>query len=169
MTKKIFAVVAVLCLGGISAADADYLEKGDVEVQFRFSYNKLEFEGGDDTETKEAVGIVGYMLTDRHEIGGGVGYFGVDSTEVLEYGGAYTYNMRAGESLHPYVSLLVLGFGGDRADVFDFGTALELGIKAYPGEHGGMLFGVAYRDLRGADGVPNADQLLAFGGVTLKF
>jgi len=170
MTERSLIVFAMLLLGGIAVADADQLEKGDFEVGFRLSYSDLDFDGpGGDSDSKEFVGSFGYLLTDHHELGAGVGYFGSGSFDTVEYGGSYSYNFRAGQSLNPYLGALILGFGGDRADVFDLGYAVELGVKFYPGSHGGMLFGVTYRQLTGANKGPDASNVIAFGGLTLKF
>ncbi len=170
MTKRTIIVLSVLLLAGSSAAAADQLEKGDIEIAFRFSFSDFDFDGpGGDSQTTEIVGSLGYMLTDHHEIGAGVGYADFDGSDSLEFGAAYTYNFRAGTSLNPYLSALVLGFGGDLGDVFDLGYGAELGVKVYPWPHGGMLFGVTYRELTGAGGVPDATNIIAFGGLTLKF
>ena len=170
MTKRAIIVLSLLFLVGASVAAADQLKKGDIEISFRFSYSDFDFDGpGGDSESTEIVGSFGYMLTDHHEIGAGVGYVSFDSSDTVEFGAAYTYNFRVGTSLNPYLSALVLGFGGDLGDVFDLGYAAELGVKVYPWPHGGMLFGVTYRELTGADQVPDATNIIAFGGLTLKF
>lgn len=169
MTKKTLIVLSVLLLAGSSVAGADQLKKGDVEFQFRFSYSDLDFDGpGGDSETTEVLGILGYMLTDHHEVGAGVGYAKLDSSDSVEFGASYSYNFRAGTNLNPYLSALILGFGGDLGDVFDVGYAAELGVKVYPWSHGGMLFGVTYRELTGSSGVPDATHIIAFAGLTLK-
>ncbi|MCP3962598.1 MAG: outer membrane beta-barrel protein [bacterium] len=170
MRKQIIIALSALLLAGASIADADQLEKGDREIIFRFSYSNLDFDGpGGDSETTEIAGSFGYMLTDHHEVGFGLGYASFDSSDSVEYGAAYTYNFRAGTSLNPFLSTLIVGFGGDLDDVFDLGYGVEAGVKVYPWEHGGVLFGVTYRELTGADGVPDASHLLAFAGLTLKF
>ena len=168
--KRTIIVLSVMLMAGSSLAAADQLEKGDIEIAFRFSYSDFDLDGpGGDSETTEIVCSLGYMLTDHHEIGAGVGYADFDGSDSLEFGAAYTYNFRAGTSLNPFVSALVLGFGGDLGDAFDLGYGVELGIKAYPWPHGGMLFGVAYRELTGSGRVPDATNILALGGLTLKF
>ena len=167
MRKRIIMALSALLLAGASIAGADQLEKGDREIIFRFSYSNLDFDGpGGDSETTEILGSFGYMLTDHHEVGFGVGYASFDSSDSLEYGAAYTYNFRAGTSLNPFLSALIVGFGGD---VFDLGYGVEAGVKVYPWEHGGVLFGLTYRELTGADGVPDASNLLAVAGLILKF
>lgn len=149
--------------------DPTPLGEGDWELAFRLAYSDLDFgEEGGSAETKELVFSAGYMLSDHHEIGFGVGYAGFDSSDSLEYGASYAYNFRAGEMLRLYLAALVLGFGGDRGDLLDYGYGLELGLKYYLGSHGGMLFGVTQRELVGAGGVPDASHLIAFGGLTLK-
>ena len=170
MAKRIITAFGALLLIGASVAHSDQLKTGDIEVAFRFSYSKLDFDGrGGDSEAKEIVGMFGYMLSDHHQVGAGVGYSGVGSSDAMEYGASYSYNFRAGQSLNPFVSAVILGFGGDLGDVFDFGYGAELGVKVYPWPHGGMLFGVTYRELTGAGGGPDANSFLALGGLTLKF
>jgi len=169
MIRKILAAFGVLLLAGFSVVNAEHLEEGDVELQFRFSYNNLDFDGpGGDSDTTEALGFLGYMLTDHHEIGAGVAYGSFGSSDSVEYGAAYNYNFRAGDSLNPYLGVFVLGFGGDRGDVFDLGYAAEAGVKVYPWSHGGMLFAVTYRELEGAGRVPDATNVIAFAGLSLK-
>ena len=170
MTQRTIVLTGLLLLAGVSVASADHLEKGDFEISFRFSYSDLDFQGrGGDSDSTEVVGGFGYMLTDHHQLGAGVGYSGIDSSDSVELGGAYTYNFRAAQSLNPYLSALILGFGGDLGDIFDFGYGAEAGVKIYPWRHGGMLFGMTYRELRGSDGIPDARSFIAFGGLTLKF
>lgn len=170
MLRKTLSAVAMLLLAAFSAVEADQLEKGDTELQFRFSYNQIDFDGpGGSAETTEVLGLFGYMLTDHHEIGAGLAYAAFDSFDVVEYGVSYHYNFRAGANLNPYLGAFVLGFGGDRGDVFDLGYAAEVGVKVYPWSHGGMVFGLAYRELEGAGGAPNATNVISFGGLSLKF
>jgi hypothetical protein len=170
MTRRNITLLGALLLSGAAIAHADQLKRGDFEVAFRFSYSDLDFDGRrGDSETKEFVGSFGYMLTDHHELGAGVGYFGIDSSDTVEYGGAYSYNFRAAQSLNPYLAAVILGFAGDLGDIFDLGYGAELGVKLYPWPHGGMLFGVTYRQLDGADRIPDATNTIVFGGLTLKF
>jgi len=170
MNMKILAAFGVLLLAGYSVANADHLKEGDLEFQFRFSYNDLDFDGtGGDSETTEVLSSFAYMLTDHHEIGAGVAYAESGSSDSVEYGTAYNYNFRSGESLNPYLGAFIVGFGGDRGDVFDLGYGAELGVKVYPWSHGGMVFALAYRELEGAGGVPDATQVLAGAGISLKF
>ena len=85
---------AALLLAGLPAVTADQLEKGDLELQFRFSYNNLDFDGpGGSSEFKEALAFFGYMLTDHHEIGAGVAYSGSGSSDGVEFG-AFTPGSR---------------------------------------------------------------------------
>ncbi len=170
MTTRRITVLCALVLAGASVAGADQLEKGDVEVAFRFSYSDLDFDHpGGSSESEELLVAIGYMLTDHHEVGAGVAYVGVGSSDSWEYGAGYTYNFRAGQGLNPYVAARILGFGNALADLFDYGWSAELGVKFYPGAHGGVLFGVSYRQLAGADNAPDATNVIAFGGLTLKF
>lgn len=166
----ITVVLMTLLLGGAQIASADHLQKGDKELSFRFGYNKLDFDDrGGDSETKEARAAFGYMLTDHHQLSAVVGYFGVNGYDEVEFGGAYTYNFRAGDSLNPYLAFGIVGFGGDLSDLFDFGYGPELGVKVYPWSHAGMLFGVNYIQLVGSNGVPDATSFNVFGGLLLKF
>lgn len=170
MTRKILVSLGFLLLVGFSPAEADQLEEGDLELQFRFTYSHLDFAGrGGSSTFTEALGSVGYMITDHHEVGAGVAYSSFGSADSVEYGLAYNYNFRVGESLNPYLGAVVVGFGGERGDLFDLGYAAELGVKVYPWSHGGMVFGVAYRELQGAGGARDATHVIAFGGLSLKF
>lgn len=168
--KKLLLGLLTLLVLGVAPAFADQLEKGDIEFAFRISYSELDFDGpGGDSDQQEYVATIGYMLTDHHEIGLGVGYVDFGFSDSFDFGGAYTYNFRAGQDLNPFIAAVVVGFGGDLGDVFDLGYGADLGVKAYPWEHAGVIFGVSYRELDGSDGFPDAEQIRAFGGVTLKY
>lgn len=170
MIRKTFVALCLLLLAGLSAANASQLAKGDVELQFRFMYNDLDFDGpGGDSDSTEVLGFFGYMLTDHHEVGAGMAYAEFGSSDALEYGVSYNYNFRSGTILNPYLGAFILGFGGDRGDVFDLGFAAEIGVKIYPWSHAGMVLATAYRELEGAGGVPDATNVLVFSGISLKF
>ena len=170
MTRHTLVLFWALLLATASIGAADQLVEGDVELQFRFTHSNFDFDGsGGSTDFTEVVGIIEYMLTDHHEIGGGVAYAEVDGSDSLEFGGNYTYNFRAGTDLNPYLAVQIVGFGGDRGDLFDIGYGAEAGLKVYPWAHAGALFGLNYRELIGSDGVPAATNLNLFGGVILKF
>ncbi|MDH3525759.1 MAG: porin family protein [Acidobacteriota bacterium] len=170
MIRKILAASGVLVLAGFSVASADQLAEGDVEVQFRVTYNDLDFDGpGGSSDSKEMFFSAGYMLTDHHEIGAGVAYGSSGSFDALEFGVGYDYNFRTGENLNAFVGASVVGFGGDRGDLFDLGYGAEVGVKVYPWSHGGLLFVATYRELEGSGGVPDATQVLGFAGIGLKF
>lgn len=170
MTRRITILLYLALFASTSIVYADQLSKGDVEIGFRFSYSNLDFDGqGGSSDSTVLEASAAYMLTDHHEVGAGVAYSSFDSSDQMEYGARYTYNFRAGQSLNPYVAATILGFGGDRSDVFDWGYAADFGVKVYPWTHGGVLFGATYRELTGARGGPDANQFIAFGGLSLKF
>lgn len=137
---------------------------------FQFSFVDLDFEGrGGRQETLQVNAGFGYMLTNHREVFGFASYFQADSTDTSSFGGAYTYNFRAGEALNPYLAAQVMVFGGEASDIFDLGYGFEFGVKVYPWSHGGAIFGVSYRQFEGTDNRQDAINTNAFGGLVLKF
>lgn len=167
--------VCALTLLVASPALADSLRKGQKEINFDFSYSKLE---GDDSnqslKTTLLTGMFGYMLTDGHEVGGILQYSkseisGSASSDSTLFGAFYHYNFQAGPNINPYLGANLATIGGDLGDVFDTAYGIEGGVKVWPWSNGGFQFGVRYTKYQGADNFEDGTETALFGGVGIKF
>jgi hypothetical protein len=154
------------------------LQKGNKELTGSFSYQSRDF---DDTSVEttdiDLVVDLGYLLTDRHEVGGRVTWFktevdtdfGDEDFDGNSIGAFYHFNFGMEGSMTPFVGAFYTIVGGDLGDTIDSDYGIEGGVKIYPWENGGFILKAAWDQMTGADDNPDADGLGLFAGVGLKW
>jgi hypothetical protein len=177
MRRVIAVLIAIVACGWV--AQADQLAKGDNELVFDFSYEDFSVDSpspgvsGVDTKDINLAGRWGYLLTNRHEVGGVIDYskseVGSADSDSIGIGAFYAYNFAAGTNLNPFLEGHFLTIGGDAGDVFDNQYGIAGGVKVYPWENGGFDFGVSWDQLKGASSFPDADGFTLFGGILVKW
>lgn len=180
-----YLVLVGLCVLALGAVEAGGLEKGDNEVAFEVLWSDTDFgsSSGSDLGSSEQTDLslsYGWMVTARHEFGLLLGYFEEDldggdlfedvSTDGTRLGGFYNFNFGATGMATPYVGAALSTLGGDLGDAFDLQYAVEVGVKLYPFDHGGVSIGLGYSELKAdAPGLPDADALSLGIGLLLKY
>lgn len=171
--RKLLSLGAVLAFVCGTAAFADTLKKGNMELSFAFSYDDLSPDSGEDAKTYNLDGAWGYLLTDRNELGATLSYAKVEgggvSADAMRYGAFYNFNFAAGDMANPYIGAQIEGFSGDLSDFYDMSYGISGGVKFYPWANGGFNFGARYDWLTGADDFEDATDLRFFAGVNVKW
>lgn len=172
--SRIVVLIAMALLVSMPAM-AD-LKKGDKEVTASFSYSTQDFDDSELELTDTQLDVdFGYLLTDRHEIGGRLQWF---KTEVEPFGfdadgttlGVfYHFNFNLGGAPTPFAGAFYSTIGGDEGDIVDSSYGIEGGVKIYPWENGGFILKAVWNQFTGADGNSDGDGLGFFGGVGLKW
>lgn len=169
ISKNVLVTLAALPLVAFSslAAAAD---KGVNEVAGSLTYADIE-----DVSTTMLALSYGRYLTPMHELGVNVSYEkleldDVDSTDGTTLGGFYHMNFDQGGNLVPFIGVSVNYIAGDLGDFYDYSYGLSAGLKVYPYEHAGIVMGVGYQNLVGAeDWIDDADALSVNVGLALRF
>ena len=168
-------VLMALALVVTMPAMAD-LKKGDKELTASFSYSTQDFDDSDVELTDIDLNVdFGYLLTDRHEVGGRLNWF---KTEVEpggldfdgnSFGAFYHFNFNLGGAMTPFVGAFYTVVGGDEGDIVDSDYGIEGGLKIYPWENGGFIVKAVWDQFTGANDNPDGDGLGLFAGVGLKW
>jgi hypothetical protein len=117
----------------------------------------------------------GRYLTPQHEVGGSIGYTKTDvddlgSVDGTTLGAFYQFNFDSGEMMVPFIGVDLAYISGDLGDVYDFGYGATAGLKLYPYEHAGIVIGVSYQRLQGAeDFIDDEDGFNVNVGLSLRF
>ena len=152
------------------------LQKGEKELTASFSYNTVEFDNSDVETTDTTLDVdFGYLLTDRHEVGGRLQWFKTEvDPDILDADGTtlgvfYHFNFGMEGICTPFVGAFYATIGGDQGDLVDSSYGIEGGVKIYPWENGGFVLKAVWSQMTGADDNPDADGLGLFAGVGLKW
>ncbi len=117
----------------------------------------------------------GRYLTPQHEVGGSIGYTKTDiddlgSIDGTSLGAFYQFNFDSGEMMVPFIGVDLAYFSGDLGDAYDYGYGATVGLKLYPYEHAGIIMGVSYQQLLGAENfIDDEDGFNVSVGLSLRF
>ena len=76
----------------------------------------------------------------------------------------------SGSNMVPFIGADVAYIGGDLGDAYDFGYGLSAGAKYYPYEHVGVIIGIAWQNLTGAENwIDDEDGFNLSVGLSLRF
>ena len=145
-------------------------DRGQNEVAGSLSYTDI----GDVSTTSIDVSY-GRYLTPQHEVGLNVAYMdtdvdGLGSVDGTTLGAFYQFNFDSGSNMVPFIGVDVAFIGGDLGDAYDFGYGVSAGAKYYPYEHVGVIFGIAWQNLTGAENwIDDEDGFNLNVGLSLRF
>lgn len=117
----------------------------------------------------------GRYLTPQHEVGVTLGYVNTDldeagSADGTTLGAFYQFNFDSGGNMVPFLGLDVAYIGGDIGDIYEYGYGASAGIKLYPYEHVGVLMGISYMNMVGAENyIDDEDGFNVNVGLSLRF
>lgn len=160
------AASVLLALPAIGAAQ----DRGINEVAGSLSYTEI----GEVSTTSIAVSY-GRYLTPQHEVGLNVAYMdadydGLGSVDGTTLGGFYQFNFDSGGNMVPFIGADLAYIGGDLGDAYEYGYGASAGLKFYPYEHVGVLMGVKYQNLVGAENwIDDEDGFNVNVGLSLRF
>ena len=145
-------------------------ERGQNEVAGSLSYTDIA-----DVSTTSIDVSYGRYLTPQHEVGINVAYVDTDvdefgSIDGTTLGAFYQFNFDNGGNMVPFIGADVAYIGGDLGDAYDFGYGLSAGAKYYPYEHVGVIIGIAWQNLTGAENfIDDEDGFNLSVGLSLRF
>ena len=157
-------VLLALPLAGIAQ------DRGVNEVFGSLAYTDI----GDASTTSIDVSY-GRYLTPQHELGVSFGYMdadydGLGSVDGTTFGAFYQFNFDSGADMVPFIGADVAYIGGDLGDAYEWGYGATAGIKYYPYEHVGVLMGVSYMNMVGAENfIDDEDGFNVNVGLSLRF
>ena len=166
--KILFPVAATVLLALPIAGYAQ--DRGINEVSGALAYTDI----GTATTTNIDVSY-GRYLTPQHELGVSLGYVNTDvdgfgSVDGTTLGGFYQFNFDSGGNMVPYIGVDLAYMGGDLGDLYEYGYGASAGIKYYPYEHVGVLMGVSYLNMVGAENfIDDEDGFNVSVGLSLRF
>jgi hypothetical protein len=169
IVKNVLVALATLPLVAFSSISTA-ADKGVNEVAGSLSYTDVE-----DVSTTMLGLSYGRYLTPMHEFGLNASYTKVDvddfdNVDGMTVGPFYHLNFDQGGNIVPYVGVSVAYIGGDLGDAYDYSYGLSAGLKVYPYEHVGIVMGVGYQNLVGAeDWIDDADAVAVNVGLALRF
>lgn len=117
----------------------------------------------------------GRYLTPQHELGVALGYTSTDvdgfgSLDGTTVGAFYQFNFDGGGNMVPFLGVDVAYIGGDIGDAYEYSYGATVGIKFYPYEHVGILTGVSYMNMVGAENfIDDEDGFNVSVGLSLRF
>jgi hypothetical protein len=167
LTRILLPVTAAMFALPLTAVAAD---RGVNEIAGMASYNDI---GSASTTNIEL--SYGRYLTPQHEVGGTFGYTETDIDELgsvdgTSLGAFYQFNFDSGEMMVPFIGADIAYFGGDVGDAYDWGYGATVGLKLYPYEHVGVIMGLSYQQLLGAeDFIDDEDGFNVNIGLSLRF
>jgi hypothetical protein len=144
--------------------------RGQNEVAGSLSYTDIA-----DVSTTSIDVSYGRYLTPQHEVGMNVAYVdtdvdGLGSVDGTTLGAFYQFNFDSGGNMVPFIGADVAYIGGDLGDAYDFGYGVSAGAKYYPYEHVGVIIGIAWQNLTGAeDFIDDEDGFNLNVGLSLRF
>jgi hypothetical protein len=145
-------------------------DRGQNEVAGSLSYTDV----GEVSTTSIDVSY-GRYLTPQHEVGLSVAYMDTDvgefgSIDGTTLGAFYQFNFDSGGNMVPFIGVDVAYIGGDLGDAYDFGYGVSAGAKYYPYEHVGVIIGIAWQNLTGAENwIEDEDGFNLNVGLSLRF
>lgn len=168
ITKALFPVATTLLLALPFAGFA--ADRGVNEVSGSLAYTDI----GEASTTNIDLSY-GRYLTPQHELGVTLGYTDTDVDEVgsvdgTTLGAFYQFNFDSGADMVPFVGVDVAYIGGDIGDVYEYSYGASAGIKFYPYEHVGIVTGVSYMNMVGAENyIDDEDGFNVSVGLSLRF
>lgn len=145
-------------------------DRGQNEVAGSLSYTDIA-----DVSTTSIDVSYGRYLTPQHEVGLNVAYVdtdvdGLGSVDGTTLGAFYQFNFDSGGNMVPFIGADVAYIGGDLGDAYDFSYGLSAGAKYYPYEHVGVIIGIAWQNLTGAENFIDDEDGFNFNvGLSLRF
>jgi hypothetical protein len=168
ISKILFPVATTLLLSLPLAGIAQ--DRGVNEVFGSLAYTEV----GELSTTSIDVSY-GRYLTPQHEVGVSLGYVNTDFDDVgsadgTTLGAFYQFNFDSGGNLVPFIGVDAAFIGGDLGDVYEYGYGASAGLKFYPYEHVGVLMGVSYMNMVGAENfIDDEDGFNVNVGLSLRF
>lgn len=180
MLKLIGALV--LTLAAVPASQAAELTAGEKELELSGSWSDTDEIGS----IVDLDLLLGFMLTDHHEIGPVVSYLAADPDEDSSVvndlfendqgfaGAFYRYNF-SGNGVTPYFGGSAAFPFGDVEDFVDWAVGVEAGLRVMPGERASVNFEVFYDRLilgeppGGGPDLDDADQWGVAAGISIFF
>ncbi len=145
-------------------------DRGQNEVAGSLSYTDI----GEVSTTSIDVSY-GRYLTPQHEVGLSVAYMDTDFDELgsvdgTTLGAFYQFNFDSGGDMVPFIGVDLAYIGGDLGDAYDYGYGASAGVKYYPYDNVGVLMGVSYQNLVGAENwIDDEDGFNLNVGLSLRF
>jgi len=145
-------------------------DRGQNEIAGTMAYTDI---GEVSTTTIE--GSYGRYLTPHHEVGMNVAYMNTDFDELgsadgTTLGAFYQFNFDGGGTMVPFIGADLAYIGGDLGDAYEYGYGASAGIKFYPYDHVGVIMGVSYQNLVGAENfIDDEDGFNVNVGLALRF
>lgn len=167
-TKSLLPIAATMLLVMPMIGVAQ--DRGQNEVAGSLSYTDIA-----DVSTTSIDVSYGRYLTPQHEVGLSVAYMDTDVDELgsvdgTTLGAFYQFNFDSGGNMVPFIGADVAYIGGDLGDAYDFGYGLSAGAKYYPYEHVGVIIGIAWQNLTGAENwIDDEDGFNVNVGLSLRF
>jgi hypothetical protein len=167
LTRILIPVTAAMFALPLAASAAD---RGVNEIAGMAAYSDI----GTASTTNIDVSY-GRYLTPQHEIGGSLGYTKTDiddlgSVDGTSLGAFYQFNFDNGDMMVPFIGVDVAYFSGDVGDAYDYGYGATVGLKMYPYDHVGVIMGLSYQQLLGAeDFIDDEDGFNVNVGLSLRF
>ena len=168
ITQALFPVATSLLLALPVAGFA--ADRGVNEVSGSLAYSDI----GDASTTNIELSY-GRYLTPQHELGVTLGYTdtdvdGLGSVDGTMLGAFYQFNFDSGGNMVPFVGVDVAYIGGDIGDAYEYSYGASAGIKFYPYEHVGIITGVSYMNMVGAENfIDDEDGFNVSVGLSLRF
>jgi hypothetical protein len=166
--KILFPIAACMLLALPTPGVAQ--DRGQSEVSGTLSYTDI-----DNASTTNIALSYGRYLTPQHEVGLTGSYEEVDidgagSVSGTTIGAFYEFNFDSGGNMVPFIGVDAAYIGGDLGDAYEYGYGASAGLKLYPYEHVGVIMGVAYQNLVGAENwIDDSDGFNVNVGLSLRF
>jgi hypothetical protein len=91
----------------------------------------------------------------------------VDGTSI---GAFYQFNFDSGGNMVPFIGVNADYISGDLGDAYEYGYGATAGIKYYPYEHVGVLMGISYMNMVGAENyIDDEDGFNVNVGLAVRF
>jgi hypothetical protein len=171
--KRIAALLLVLAAGSTVQAE---LTEGEKELGLAAYWSDTDEVGSEIFVDL----LLGFMLTENHEVGPIVNYLASDPDEddsqlddLLDndagLGGAfYRYNFSGGGAI-PFIGADVAFPFGDLSDSVDYAAGVDLGVRIMPGERASVNFQAFYDRLFAEDPFDDFDRWGISAGVSVFF